>query len=1102
MGMDIAGKPVPQDPMPKLPSLNLKLQNDVSTTPAKPVDIQTSLANLQKSMTPRESNFGFDLKKFMLTEGANNLLSSFTSGINDRRVKKSQIQNAYSNIPYTSLGSDTSRYGYGYAKFGGLLRPNKMKDGGFLFYDPIDKYMYDEENDDDNDYFYDNQDDATNVSNYQRLDEEDVQNMSEQEAEEVQQAEQAQLEEEQSRQMRQQRRARRQAMYENLGLFDARKRTFTGDDDEEEYYPQGNISIPANKEEQFNIIKEVAERYGVPASVLAGVYGAETGFGAHPTMVSSAGAQGPFQFMPGTAAQYGVNPWDFNQAADGAARLLRDNFKILGSWPKAVAAYNTGAGNVKKGIIPQETQAYVPKVMGYANMFSQKGFQKGGTMLNKYQTAGQYPRPTTQDSINLMNASKAYLDYYKKKGYRETAMQDKDVNPSNLVQTLDKTYNDLKKKPHKIVYPTKSGTTAKGFLPLNQYRQDVNEYQFKQREPYDGIIDTRAPMPLYDRRIKPQIVQRQAHPNILKHNMEGLVEQLLFMDYVPTIESDLMLMATYDPIAVKPVKMRTKEDWEYLNKRYGTTIPITPPPPLPSPPLNTHPITKMKKISLPKQGKVNIKGVPLTIPQSQVTLNFDENDFIDDYQTPRFAIYDQQGNMLKQGDLQQTNEFQRGGLKQYQRAGSVKQNPPITYTQEQFNSDPVLRQNVQNYRDSLNLYNAYQFQKQNVNPTPMLRDMVQNLTNMGHPTTVEELRRTRQTNLANNQVAKNENLKRFRNYNEFKREDNSELDPMDRRVNDNKIYDYFKSLQFYGPTFIGKYSSPDLIHKTIKPVDAFYDGIAYSPVYKQPVQPYLEQHDYYLGAPSHPQQSMPFLQSTPRNGNRYSFAPAQKINIPTPKIQYAPIWETKVYDTPAYRSEWKEQVMKPISIGFKKGGSMNTTGYTPGYSTYDNDYNLIPSTSITMKDTPFDVIGIDSMGYTQYMKPGGNYSFMRPPVLEIPAYKTLQQGGIQIAPEKRGTFKAMATRMGLPVQSAASKILNAPEGRYSPEMRRKANFAKNFAKKFGGVMSAPITFPRMSQNKNDSYKDSLTQYKRGDVYYVDTATLANLKTANVKFKHI
>lgn len=62
-------------------------------------------------------------------------------------------------------------------------------------------------------------------------------------------------------------------------------------------------------------------------------------------------------------------------------------------------------------------------------------------------------------------------------------------------------------------------------------------------------------------------------------------------------------------------------------------------------------------------------------------------------------------------------------------------------------------------------------------------------------------------------------------------------------------------------------------------------------------------------------------------------------------------------------------------------------------------------------------------------------------------------GGIHIAPSKRGTFTAQATKMGMGIQAAASKILNAPEGRYSPAMRKKANFAKNFAHAYGGDLT-------------------------------------------------
>lgn len=72
------------------------------------------------------------------------------------------------------------------------------------------------------------------------------------------------------------------------------------------------------------------------------------------------------------------------------------------------------------------------------------------------------------------------------------------------------------------------------------------------------------------------------------------------------------------------------------------------------------------------------------------------------------------------------------------------------------------------------------------------------------------------------------------------------------------------------------------------------------------------------------------------------------------------------------------------------------------------------------------------------------------------AVEMMKEGGIYIDPAKKGTFKAQATRMGMGVQEAASAILNAPEGRYSPPMRKKANFAKNFAKQMGGPVEGEV----------------------------------------------
>jgi hypothetical protein len=102
--------------------------------------------------------------------------------------------------------------------------------------------------------------------------------------------------------------------------------------------------------------------------------------------------------------------------------------------------------------------------------------------------------------------------------------------------------------------------------------------------------------------------------------------------------------------------------------------------------------------------------------------------------------------------------------------------------------------------------------------------------------------------------------------------------------------------------------------------------------------------------------------------------------------------------------------------------------------------------------------GTTFSGNAFYEKGGTNNAGFRalPEFVQQQILSNMAYGGIQLDPAKAGTFKAQATRMGMGVQEAASAILNAPEGRYSPAMRKKANFARNFAKQMGGPVEGDI----------------------------------------------
>ena len=85
-----------------------------------------------------------------------------------------------------------------------------------------------------------------------------------------------------------------------------------------------------------------------------------------PTAVSSKGAVGLGQLMPGTAALLGVNPWDPAQNLWATAKYLREQYDTFGDWKLALAAYNAGPGNVAKygGVPPfTETQSYIRRVL-------------------------------------------------------------------------------------------------------------------------------------------------------------------------------------------------------------------------------------------------------------------------------------------------------------------------------------------------------------------------------------------------------------------------------------------------------------------------------------------------------------------------------------------------------------------------------------------------------------------------------------------------------------------------------------------------------------------------------------------------------------------
>ncbi len=119
------------------------------------------------------------------------------------------------------------------------------------------------------------------------------------------------------------------------------------------------------KGEFLEIAKAAARKHDVPEDLFLRLVQQESGWNVG--AVSSAGATGLAQLMPGTANKLGVDIDDPAQNLEGGARYLRQMYDKFGTWRLALAAYNAGPGAVEQhgGIPPYaETENYVSKILG------------------------------------------------------------------------------------------------------------------------------------------------------------------------------------------------------------------------------------------------------------------------------------------------------------------------------------------------------------------------------------------------------------------------------------------------------------------------------------------------------------------------------------------------------------------------------------------------------------------------------------------------------------------------------------------------------------------------------------------------------------------
>ncbi len=145
-----------------------------------------------------------------------------------------------------------------------------------------------------------------------------------------------------------------------------------------------------SREEYQPMLKETFNYFGLPEE-LVNVAAIESQFS--PEAKNPSGAAGMWQFMPGTARDYGLTVnlfvderYDVLKSSIAAAKYLRDLHEHFGDWYLVLAAYNSGRGKMNRMIrrenerdffklrkcrcLSRETSEFVPKVLAISHVYN------------------------------------------------------------------------------------------------------------------------------------------------------------------------------------------------------------------------------------------------------------------------------------------------------------------------------------------------------------------------------------------------------------------------------------------------------------------------------------------------------------------------------------------------------------------------------------------------------------------------------------------------------------------------------------------------------------------------------------------------------------
>ncbi len=185
----------------------------------------------------------------------------------------------------------------------------------------------------------------------------------------------------------------------------------------------------------FPLFEEMLDKYNLPFELK---YLAIVESALNPNARSRAGAVGLWQFMYRTGKMYGLQIDSYKdersdpyKSTDAACRYLKKLYEMYGSWDLALAAYNSGPGNVNKAIrraggkknfweirpyLPRETRGYVPAFIAVnyvMNYYKEYGIYpvRPDVVCFKYDTVMVKEAVSFSHLSDVLGIDKVYLEF-------------------------------------------------------------------------------------------------------------------------------------------------------------------------------------------------------------------------------------------------------------------------------------------------------------------------------------------------------------------------------------------------------------------------------------------------------------------------------------------------------------------------------------------------------------------------------------------------------------------------------------------------------------------------------------------------------------------